>query len=121
MCSVMFDRALTMRRAPLEVALLRRPSACHTARRTFLAPSRRQVRLTESIGHPRETVFAVVADVGRYSEFLPFCASSTVLTRHGADSFDARLSLGFKAFSEDYVSRVQVSHLQGAPARHAPL
>ena len=77
-------------------------------------PERRQLRLSETVPHAREAVFAVVADVGSYKDFVPFCGESTVLSagrkgvgaEDGEGSFDARLSLGFYAFSEQYVSRV---------------
>ena len=74
----------------------------------FFTPTRRRVFLNDEVAYPREDVFAVVADVCRYTEFLPFCAASRVITRHSAHSFDAELSLGFLAFTEQYVSRVEV-------------
>ena len=88
-----------------------RPPAPLAPRRRLLflsTPQRRQLRLTETVRHPREAVFTVVSDVARYSEFLPFCGVSTVLKHHNDRSFDARLSLGFMAFSENYISHVQV-------------
>ena len=43
-----------------------------------------------------------------YSEFVPFCRTSNIIRRRGADDFDAQLSLGFLAFTEDYVSQVRL-------------
>ena len=77
-------------------------------RRFFIGPQRRALRLSEEVAHPRELVFKVVSDVSRYSEFLPFCTVSDIVKRRDDCSFDARLSLGFMAFTEEYVSRVQV-------------
>ena len=79
------------------------------ARRTFLSAQRRQLTMVEEVALPRDLVFKVVADVARYHEFVPFCGTSEIIAQHSRDSFDARLSLGFLAFTEEYVSRVQLS------------
>jgi ribosome-associated toxin RatA of RatAB toxin-antitoxin module len=54
----------------------------------------------------REDLYAVVADVESYTEFVPFCSTSSVVSRHGPGSFDAELAIDFLAFSERYTSRV---------------
>ena len=73
------------------------------ARRTFLSAQRRQLTMVEEVALPRDLVFKVVADVARYHEFVPFCGTSEIIAQHSRDSFDARLSLGFLAFTEEYV------------------
>jgi coenzyme Q-binding protein COQ10 len=65
------------------------------------------------IGFPREKVFAVVADVSRYAEFVPYCLESRVLSRSGPERFLAELVVGFGALEERYTSRVTLV----APAR----
>lgn len=89
----------------------------------IVSPSRRTVALRQTLAHPREAVFAVVADVGSYSQFLPFCKMSRIVKRHGAAEFDAELSLGFLAFSDEYVSRVRLMPPSAivASASHTPL
>lgn len=52
-----------------------------------------------------EQVFALVADVGRYAEFLPWCIGSRVYNRKPT-SFDADVIIGFKMFREKFTSRV---------------
>lgn len=94
-------------------SLPRRTSLLHIERRCVwnlvARPQKRSVSLTRHFPHPREDVFAIIADVASYSEFLPFCQNSRILSRHADGGFDAQLSLGFLAFSEAYVSRVQLT------------
>ena len=107
---------------------------CHAVRRScgrgigtvrgfFSSPSRRTVALRQTLAHPREAVYSVVADVGSYSQFLPFCKMSRIVKRHGAAEFEAELSLGFLAFSDEYVSRVRLMPPSAivASASHTPL
>ena len=61
---------------------------------------------TKTVHHPPDKLFQVVADVAKYSEFVPFCAASRVLKKHGPKKFEAELEIGFKVFSERYVSEV---------------
>ena len=51
-------------------------------------------------------LFAIVADVNKYHEFLPFCRRSKVTHEIDKDRFEAELEIGFKVFSERYTSRV---------------
>jgi len=55
---------------------------------------------------PPDTVYNVVADVGSYSEWLPWCVSSKVLARRGTDTIIAELEVGFKQLKESYESTV---------------
>ena len=57
--------------------------------------------------------FNVVANVEEYHNFLPWCTESKILHQFGPNKFDASLSVGFKLFSEEYVSRVDLT-----PHRH---
>lgn len=52
-------------------------------------------------------MFALVADVGRYPEFLPWCVASRVRAREG-DTFTADLIVAFGAFREQFTSRVNL-------------
>ncbi|KAL4128210.1 hypothetical protein PRIC2_007203 [Phytophthora ramorum] len=51
-------------------------------------------------------MFAVVADVAHYSEFLPFCVESRVLRSPNDNVMEAALRIGFNIFTESYTSRV---------------
>lgn len=60
-------------------------------------------------------LFALVADVERYPEFLPWCRGARILAR-GPNEFTAELIIHFKGFTERYTSRVTLSPPQGAPS-----
>ena len=77
--------------------------------RPYFTPSKRRVAISQTFPHPREAVFEVIADVGRYADFVPFCSTSRILARHGVGKFDAQLSLGFLAFTEEYTSCVRLT------------
>eukprot|EP00241_Pyramimonas_parkeae_P021708 CAMPEP_0114283660 /NCGR_PEP_ID=MMETSP0059-20121206/4224_1 /TAXON_ID=36894 /ORGANISM="Pyramimonas parkeae, Strain CCMP726" /LENGTH=235 /DNA_ID=CAMNT_0001404411 /DNA_START=426 /DNA_END=1129 /DNA_ORIENTATION=- len=57
---------------------------------------------------PPDHMYKVVADVGSYQQFLPFCCSSVILRWLNNNQFDAELAVGFKMFQERYTSRVHV-------------
>ena len=52
-----------------------------------------------------EQLFDLVADVGRYPEFLPWCAGARVLSRSETELV-AILTIGFGPFRESFTSRV---------------
>ena len=54
-----------------------------------------------------DQVYDVVADVGNYHLFVPWCNGSRVLRSDG-QSLDAELDVGFGLFSESYVSHVDL-------------
>ncbi|KAG2077456.1 hypothetical protein BDR04DRAFT_1125034 [Suillus decipiens] len=58
----------------------------------------------------RIDLYNLVADVGSYSSFVPYCTGSRILERSvdqdGVVTMDAELMVGFLAFKESYVSRV---------------
>ena len=56
-----------------------------------------------------EQLFAMVSDVGRYPEFLPWCIGARVYNRT-PDRFDADVIIGFKMFREKFTSRVTLKH-----------
>lgn len=55
-----------------------------------------------------DQMFALVSDVARYPEFLPWCTGARVYNRR-ADRFDADVIIGFKMFREKFTSRVTFS------------
>lgn len=74
-------------------------------------------------------MFALVADIERYPEFLPLCTSLVVLSRRPCDEGEeltARMSVGYKAIAESFTTRIEtnpaerriaVSYLDG-PFKH---
>ncbi|KAL8172094.1 hypothetical protein V2J09_023898 [Rumex salicifolius] len=58
------------------------------------------------MGYSPEQLFAVVAAVDLYTDFLPWCQRSDIIQRYPDGSFDAELQIGFKFLVENYVSHV---------------
>ena len=61
------------------------------------------------VGFSAAQMFAVVADVERYPEFLPLCTGLVVLSRRrhaGGEELTARMSVGYKAIAESFTTRV---------------
>lgn len=53
-------------------------------------------------------MYAVVAAVDMYQDFLPWCRRSDIVKRHSDGSIDAELEIGFKFLVESYVSHVEL-------------
>jgi len=53
-----------------------------------------------------EQMFDLVADVGRYQEFLPWCIASRINRRESERVFYADLVVGYKMFRERFSSKV---------------
>jgi coenzyme Q-binding protein COQ10 len=70
-----------------------------------------------------DELYALVADVARYPEFLPWCVGARILKRT-EDEIWADLMIGFKMFRETFTSKVslepgiiQVEYVKG-PLKH---
>ena len=71
--------------------------------------------VTRSLPYSAEEMYALVADVPKYPEFLPWCAGARVRSRHEKADFDvidADLIIAFKVFREKFGSRVTLYHNQ---------
>jgi hypothetical protein len=55
-----------------------------------------------------EQVYAIVAAVDMYEDFVPWCQSSRVLWCKEDEALDAELKVGFKLFLERYISHVEL-------------
>src|ERR1700728_4867829 len=55
--------------------------------------------------YTQEQLFALVADIERYPEFLPWCVGARIKERQ-ANLVVADLIIGFKVFRERFTSRV---------------
>lgn len=61
------------------------------------------------VGHTAEQMFALVADVEAYPQFLPMCEALTVRSRKERDGVTvlvADMSVGYKAIRETFTSQV---------------
>lgn len=56
-----------------------------------------------------EQMFDLVADVGRYPQFLPWCTGAKVRSRTDTELV-ADLTIGFGPFRESFTSRVALDH-----------
>ena len=99
-------RASGFRTASGSLACHARAGVPRRAHRQLFTPTLHALQRKQCVPYSSEQVYAVVADVERYAEFLPFCSASRICARHGPASFDATLTLGFLAFCETYTSRV---------------
>ena len=65
---------------------------------------------TRRVKHSPEQMFALVADVEKYPQFLPLCEGLTVRRRTpregGGEVLLADMSVGYKAIHETFTSRV---------------
>ena len=84
---------------------------------------------TRRVAHSANDMFALVADVERYPEFLPLCKALNLRSREtidGKDVLTADMTVAYKLFSETFTSRVTldpetpqilVEYIEG-PFRH---
>ncbi len=67
-------------------------------------------RMTRSVKHKAAQMFALVADVERYPEFLPLCDELRIMRRvqsgEGVETLVATMSVGYKAIKESFTTRV---------------
>lgn len=68
-------------------------------------PKRSEKKL---LPYTSDQLFDLVADVGRYPEFLPWCIGARIYNRR-PERFDADVIIGFKMFRERFTSRVTLS------------
>jgi coenzyme Q-binding protein COQ10 len=64
------------------------------------------------VAHSASDMFALVAAVDRYPEFVPLCQSLRVLRREGTpggETVIARMTVAYKLFSESFTSRVRLN------------
>ena len=74
-----------------------------------LDPCEKTFSSSKTVQHSPEDIFAVVADVDRYREFVPFCARGPGCSGEPSHSrFEAELEIGFRLFNGLYVSGVSL-------------
>jgi coenzyme Q-binding protein COQ10 len=62
--------------------------------------------------YTQEQMFDLVADIGRYDEFLPWCVASRVRSKGTDRLVVAELVIGFKMFRERFVSQVHLNRAE---------
>jgi coenzyme Q-binding protein COQ10 len=69
-----------------------------------------QFRTTRRVHHSAENMFALVADVEKYPQFLPLCTGMKVLRREakeeGVDVLVAKMGVGYRMIHESFTTRV---------------
>ncbi len=68
-------------------------------------------RTSRTVGHSAADMFALVADVERYPEFVPLCQGLKVFRREREGSVEtviANMTVAYKVFSESFTSRVRL-------------
>jgi coenzyme Q-binding protein COQ10 len=70
-------------------------------------------RESRAVPYPAELMYAVVADVEKYPQFLPWVVALRVLSRR-ADGMTAEMAVGYGALRERYTSDVRLD-----PATHS--
>ena len=68
---------------------------------------------TRVLPYTPEQVYALVADVEKYPEFLPWCVACRVRKRESPKSFVSDLAVGFKMVREQFTSRVTLDPPHG--------
>ena len=81
---------------------------------------------SRTLPYSADLMFAIVADVEKYPQFLPWVTGLRIVRRISDTEFDAEMRVGFAGLSERYISRVTldpVAHTidvvktQGGPFR----
>lgn len=71
-------------------------------------------RSTRPVKHSPAQMFALVADVESYPEFLPLCEDLRIIRRaqsgEGIETLVANMTVGYKAITESFTSRVELDH-----------
>ncbi len=52
-------------------------------------------------------LYDIIIDVESYPEFLPWCKDSKVLNKTNSNSFEAKLTVGYKSINETYISNIK--------------
>ncbi len=71
-------------------------------------------RVTRTVKHTPAQMFALIADVERYPEFLPLCEDLRIIRRvqsgEGVETLVAIMRVGYKAIKESFTTRVTLDH-----------
>lgn len=65
------------------------------------------------VGHSAQDMFALVADVEKYPEFLPMCKELKLISHSEHEGFSlllASMTIGYKIFCETFITSVELRH-----------
>ncbi|KAF8449875.1 dehydrase and lipid transport-domain-containing protein [Kalaharituber pfeilii] len=67
-----------------------------------------RISATRTFPYPYTSLYRLISDISSYSTFLPYCLSSTVISRHPTNQSPvlADLRVGFSLFDETFRSKV---------------
>src|SRR5215831_7130510 len=86
------------------------PASARPGRRAAAAEAMRQFSTTRRVQHSAAEMFALVADVERYPEFVPLCRELKVRRRvasgEGLETLTAQMTVAYKMIRETFTSRV---------------
>lgn len=79
-----------------------------------------KVERSALVPYSTEEMYALVADIPRYGEFLNWCAGATVLSQEG-DTVIASITIAFKGLKKTFTTRnrmqpfesISIKHVQG--------
>lgn len=74
-------------------------------------------RVETLVPHTPDEMFALVADIARYPEFLPYCKALRILSDRsvdGAGAVDCEMIVAYGAFRERFKCRVRLDRSAGA-------
>lgn len=73
-------------------------------------------RTTRTVRHSPDAMFALVADMERYPEFVPLCEKLVIRSRFtqgdGGEVVVATMTVGYKVFRESFTSRVLLNRAE---------
>ena len=73
-------------------------------------------KTSRRVAHAASDMFALVADIERYPEFVPLCQALRIVRRERNDGHDvivARMTVAYKIFSESFTCRVELQRNEG--------
>src|SRR5680860_115482 len=73
----------------------------------------KKFQTTRKVNHSADNMFALVADIERYPDFLPLCKALHLRTREQVEGLEiliADMTVAYKLFSETFTSRVTLDH-----------
>jgi coenzyme Q-binding protein COQ10 len=65
---------------------------------------------TKLLPYTPEQLFALVIDIEKYPEFLPWCRAARIVSREANDAVLGELMISFSHLTERYTSRVMPTH-----------
>lgn len=99
-------------RSPATTALRPVPSTQRTFLSNPLAPSIQTITATRTLPYPSRAIYSIIADVPRYSDFLPYCQSSSITRWSNPDADGkkwpegAKIVVGWNNINETFYSKI---------------